>query len=398
MHNSHIDAENKLTLDADNKLNIYSLMGIMVGLPSPSGSEKDLQLNFGKNMTVQVEMKAPHLPAEWHMQSGIQLTWPHADTDWAYMLAEVQECFINIAREIAKRELLLIVTPEPEEVKKQIAATVNMNNVRFLECATNDTWARDHGAITMIDTDTPSLLDFTFNGWGLKFASELDNQITKHAVEAGALKGQYIDHLDFVLEGGSIESDGMGTLLTTSECLLSPQRNGRLNQVEIEEYLKSTFHLQKVLWLDHGYLAGDDTDSHIDTLARFCSTDTIAYVKCENKEDEHYEALLAMEKQLKTFRTLAGEPYRLLALPMADKIEEDGERLPATYANFLIMNDVILYPTYNQPANDKKAGEVLQQAFPNHQIIGIDCRALIKQHGSLHCVTMQYPLGVIKES
>ena len=284
-------------------------MGIMVGLPSPSGSEKDLQLNFGKNMTVQVEMRAPHLPAEWHMQSGIQLTWPHAGTDWAYMLAEVQECFINIAREIAKRELLLIVTPEPEEVKKQIAATVNMDNVRFLECATNDTWARDHGAITMIDTGTPSLLDFTFNGWGLKFASELDNQITKHAVEAGALKGQYIDHLDFVLEGGSIESDGMGTLLTTSECLLSPQRNGRLNQVEIEEYLKSTFHLQKVLWLDHGYLAGDDTDSHIDTLARFCSTDTIAYVKCENKEDEHYEALLAMEEQLKTFRTLAGEPY-----------------------------------------------------------------------------------------
>ena len=160
-------------------------MGIMVGLPSPSGSEKDLQLNFGKNMTVQVEMKAPHLPAEWHMQSGIQLTWPHADTDWAYMLAEVQECFINIAREIAKRELLLIVTPEPEEVKKQIAATVNMNNVRFLECATNDTWARDHGAITMIDTGTPSLLDFTFNGWGLKFASELDNLITGQAVKAG---------------------------------------------------------------------------------------------------------------------------------------------------------------------------------------------------------------------
>ena len=158
------------------------------------------------------------------------------------MLAEVQECFINIAREIAKRELLLIVTPEPEEVKKQIAATVNMDNVRFLECATNDTWARDHGAITMIDTGTPSLLDFTFNGWGLKFASELDNQITKQAVEAGALKGQYIDHLDFVLEGGSIESDGMGTLLTTSECLLSPQRNGRLNQVEIEEYAHFARH------------------------------------------------------------------------------------------------------------------------------------------------------------
>ena len=158
-------------------------MGIMVGLPSPSGSEKDLQLNFGKNMTVQVEMRAPHLPAEWHTQSGIQLTWPHAGTDWAYMLTEVQECFINIAREIAERELLLIVTPEPEAVREQIASSVNIDNVRFLECETNDTWARDHGAITMIDNGTPSLLDFTFNGWGLKFASDLDNRINRHAVE-----------------------------------------------------------------------------------------------------------------------------------------------------------------------------------------------------------------------
>lgn len=368
----------------------------MVGLPSPGGSEKDLQLNFGKNMTVQVELRAPHLLAEWHLQSGIQLTWPHAGTDWAYMLEEVQECFINIAREIAERELLLIVTPEPEAVEEQIAATVNMTNVRFLKCETNDTWARDHGAITMIDNGTPSLLDFKFNGWGLKFASDLDNRITRQAVEAGALKGTYVDRLGFVLEGGSIESDGMGTLLTTSECLLSPNRNGQLNRVEIEEYLMSTFHLQQVLWLDHGYLAGDDTDSHIDTLARFCSPNTIAYVKCEDKNDEHYEALRAMEEQLKTFRTLAGEPYRLLALPMADKVEEDNERLPATYANFLIMNDAILYPTYNQPANDRRAGEVLQEAFPNHQIVGIDCRALIRQHGSLHCVTMQYPQGVIK--
>ena len=160
-------------------------MVIMVGLPSPSGSEKDLQLNFGKNMTVQVEMRAPHLPAEWHTQSGIQLTWPHAGTDWAYMLTEVQECFINIAREIAERELLLIVTPEPEAVREQIASSVNIDNVRFLECETNDTWARDHGAITMIDNGTPSLLDFTFNGWGLKFASELDNLITGQAVKAG---------------------------------------------------------------------------------------------------------------------------------------------------------------------------------------------------------------------
>lgn len=335
------------------------------------------------------------LPAEWAPQSGIQLTWPHAGTDWAHMLTEVQACFATIAREIAQRELLLIVTPEPEEVKKQISATVNMQNVRFMECETNDTWARDHGAITMLDAEGASLLDFMFNGWGLKFASDKDNLITRQAVESGFLNGRYVNRLGFVLEGGSIESDGLGTLLTTSECLLSPNRNGQMGRDEIEEYLCSLFHLKQVLWLDHGYLAGDDTDSHVDTLARLCSPDTIAYVQCNDTQDEHYEALHQMEEQLKTFRTLDGTPYRLLALPMADKIEEEGERLPATYANFLIMNDAVLYPIYRQPENDQRAKEVLQAAFPHHEIVGVDCCALIKQHGSLHCVTMQYPVGII---
>lgn len=336
------------------------------------------------------------LPAEWAPQSGIQLTWPHAGTDWAHMLTEVQVCFAAIAREITQRELLLIVTPEPEEVKKQISATVNMQNVRFMECETNDTWARDHGAITMLDAEGASLLDFMFNGWGLKFASDKDNLITRQAVKFGFLNGRYVNRLGFVLEGGSIESDGLGTLLTTSECLLSPNRNGQMSRDEIEDYLCSVFHLKQVLWLDHGYLAGDDTDSHVDTLARLCSPDTIAYVQCTDTQDEHYEALHQMEEQLKTFRTLNGNPYRLLALPMVDKIEEEGERLPATYANFLIMNDAVLYPTYRQPENDQRAKEVLQEAFPEYEIVGIDCRTLIKQHGSLHCVTMQYPAGVLK--
>ena len=336
------------------------------------------------------------LPAEWAPQSGIQLTWPHAGTDWAHMLTEVQACFAAIEREIAQRELLLIVTPEPEEVKKQISATVNMQNVRFMECETNDTWARDHGAITMLDSEGTSFLDFMFNGWGLKFASDKDNLITRQAVESGFLNGRYVNRLGFVLEGGSIESDGLGTLLTTSECLLSPNRNGQMSRDEIEDYLCSVFHLKQVLWLDHGYLAGDDTDSHVDTLARLCSPDTIAYVQCTDTQDEHYEALHQMEEQLKTFRTLNGNPYRLLALPMVDKIEEEGERLPATYANFLIMNDAVLYPTYRQSENDQRAKEVLQEAFPEYEIVGIDCRTLIKQHGSLHCVTMQYPAGVLK--
>ena len=247
----------------------------------------------------------------------------------------------------------------------------------------------------MLDTNGPCLLDFTFNGWGLKFAADKDNLITRHLIQSGALHGEYLNRLGFVLEGGSIESDGMGTLLTTSRCLLSPNRNGQMNQAEIEEYLCSTFHLQRILWLNHGFLAGDDTDSHIDTLARFCSPDTIAYVQCTDPEDEHYDALHLMEEQLKTFRTLKDTPYRLLPLPMPNAVVIDGERLPATYANFLIMNEAVLYPTYGQPENDARAHEVLQTAFPKHEIIGIDCQVLIRQHGSLHCVTMQYPAGVI---
>lgn len=335
------------------------------------------------------------LPAEWTQQSGVQLTWPHAGTDWDYVLDEVRHCFLQIAEQIAARELLLVVTPEPEQVKRQLEHRVNMDNVRLVECASNDTWARDHGAITLNGVQGNQLLDFTFNGWGLKFAADKDNLITRQLVSKGALHGRYVNQLGFVLEGGSIESDGEGTLLTTSECLLSPNRNGAKSQKEIETYLMDTFHAQRVLWLDHGYLAGDDTDSHIDTLARFCSPDTIAYVQCSNPADEHYEALKRMEEQLKSFRTLSGKPYRLLPLPMAHSIVEDGERLPATYANFLIINGAVLYPTYGQPENDIRAAGVLKEAFPDREIIGIDCRVLIKQHGSLHCITMQYPTGVL---
>lgn len=371
-------------------------MGILVGLPKTGGSEKDLQLTFGLSMKEITEIRDTFLPEEWYPQSGVQLTWPHAETDWAYMLKEAQECFISIATEISKRELVLIITPDVNAVKIQIQNRVNMDNIRFFECKTNDTWARDHAAITMIDAKSPLLLDFSFNGWGMKFAANYDNQITRKAFKGGSFQGEYVNCLNYVLEGGSIESDGRGTLLTTSECLLSPNRNDTLNRVDIEAYLRSKFHLQRVLWLDYGFLAGDDTDSHIDTLVRLCPNDTIVYVQCTNDMDEHYDELRNMEKQLKTFRTIDNKPYRLLHLPMPDAIIEEGERLPATYANFLIINEAVLYPTYNQPENDKIAKYILAQAFPEREIVGIDCRALIKQHGSLHCVTMQYPRGVIK--
>ena len=336
-------------------------------------------------------------PAEWAPQRFVQLTWPHADTDWAYMLDEVQSCFKNIAREVAKRQQLLIVAPDVEDVRRQIADEVNMTNVTLVELPSNDTWARDHGGITIFEDGKPVILDFQFNGWGLKFASDKDNLITERLHCGGHLFGELRNCRNFVFEGGSIESDGCGTMLTTSECLLSPNRNGEWGKEDIEQYLREAFGLSQILWLDHGYLAGDDTDSHIDTLARLAPDNTILYVQCNDESDEHYEALQAMEQQLRTFTTPDGKPYRLLALPMAQAAyDEEGERLPATYANFLIMNDAVLYPTYGVPALDDEAARVIAEAFPGREVVGVDCQALIKQHGSLHCVTMQYPSNVIE--
>ncbi|MDD6357444.1 MAG: agmatine deiminase family protein [Bacteroidales bacterium] len=335
-------------------------------------------------------------PAEWHKQSGVQLTWPHIDTDWYDMLEEVENCFLQIAKEVAERETLLVVAPNIEAVRQKLSDfSVKMENVLLVEMHTNDTWARDHGGITVFVDGAPVVCDFQFNGWGLKFASNLDNMITSNLFEFGVFNAKYKNLLSFAFEGGSIESDGKGTLMTTSECLLSPNRNGGMFKEEIENFLKVHLGAQRVLWINNGYLAGDDTDSHVDTLARFCDECTIAYVKCDDRNDEHFEALQRMECDIKSFRMRNGEPYRLIELPMAECVlDEIDDRLPATYANFLIMNEVVLMPSYGS-AKDEVAKNQLQKAFPGREIISIDCRPLIRQHGSLHCVTMQYPEGVI---
>ena len=368
--------------------------------PGSPQSDLDLSLFLGGGHPDTALMHRTLAP-EWARQSGIQLTWPHADTDWAYMLPEVTECYLRLAFEIATRQPLLIVAPNVEQAKALIDERLPQratDNIRYFSCPTNDTWARDHGFLTVMSSTGPELLDFRFNGWGGKFEATLDNAINQRLVasEHPVLKGKYVDCLDFELEGGSIEVDGQGTLLTTSECLLNPNRNAQLDKAHKEALLKERLGVDRILWLDHGYLAGDDTDSHIDTLARLCPNNTIVHVHCTDSTDEHYAALQAMEQQLLTFTTIEGKPYRLIALPMADAIydAENGERLPATYANYLIMNEAVLYPTYAQPENDQKAAAALRQAFPDRDIIGVDCRALIRQHGSLHCVTMQYPRGV----
>lgn len=334
-------------------------------------------------------------PPEWYPQSAIQLTWPHPDTDWDYMLEEVTACYVNIAVEILKRQKLIVVCHNAETVKYELKEHKDLfPNLTLVELPTNDTWARDHSGISVINNGKKQVYDFTFNGWGLKFASNHDNQISRGLFKNGIFKSdvELINKKDFALEGGALESDGKGTLLTTSECLLSANRNSFMSKDEIEKYLKEVFGLNKILWLNHGYLSGDDTDSHIDTLARYCDEHTIVYVKCENKKDEHYEALAKMEEQLKTFTDYQGNPYKLISLPMAKAVyDEDNERLPATYANFLIMNDVVLLPFYNDQERDTEAKEKLEIAFPTREIIGIDCSSLIRQHGSLHCITMQYP-------
>ena len=316
------------------------------------------------------ETKKWRLPAEWESQSMVQLTWPHAKTDWAPMLEEITKTYEEMAAAIRKFEDLLIVG-EPN----------------------NDTWARDHGFITLIDDEGHvRLLDFCFNGWGQKFESELDNAINRRIYDEGKVKGEYVDCLDFVLEGGSIESDGKGTIFTTSCCLLAPHRNQPMTREEIETRLKQDLCAERVLWIDYGHLTGDDTDGHIDTLVRIAPNDTLLYIGCDDEADEQYEDLKKMEEQLKTFRTMEGEPYKLVKPPSPRAIyDEDGERLPATYANFLIINGAVLVPTYNQPDLDAEAMRLIGKVFPDREIVGIDCNSVIKQHGSLHCCTMQYP-------
>jgi agmatine deiminase len=317
------------------------------------------------------------LPAEWAPQSAIQLTFPHADSDWADLLDEVMPCFVEIAAAISRFQKVVVVCRDIVATQTLLQAA-NLDNIIFHALESNDTWARDHGGITVFDENGQAhILDFMFNGWGLKFAADKDNLITRQLHEKNVFHAS-IRYGGLVLEGGGIESDGAGTILTTTECLLSPNRNPHLSQTEVEMQLKTLFGAKRILWLNHGYLAGDDTDSHIDTLARLCSESVIAYVKCDDPSDEHYEALLAMEAELKGFVQADGTPYIL-----------------ATYANFLIINGAVLVPTYGLE-QDAAALSIVKSVFPDREIIGINCRVLIEQHGSLHCVTMQYPEGVVQ--
>ena len=359
------------------------------------------------------------LPAEWEPQSAIMLTWPHGGTDWKPYLRQITNTYLQLADIITRYEDLLVVTPILESTQRMLAEKLSegqMSRVHLYEMDTNDTWARDHGPISMVSRGRHNshvipihLLDFKFNGWGEKFDWKKDNAINLQLYYQGAFNAALENHQGFVLEGGSIESDGKGTLFTTSQCLLAPHRNQPFTRENIDSQLRNFFHVRNVVWLDHGNLVGDDTDGHIDTIVRVAPHDTLLYVGCDDEEDEQYEDFQALEKQLKGLFTWEGYPYRLLKLPMPDPIydegnclttnpESEGDRLPATYANFLILNKAVIYPTYNQPEKDEEARKQIQLAFPDREIIGVDSQTIIRQHGSIHCITMQLPEGALRDS
>lgn len=317
--------------------------------------------------------------AEFEPQSFVQIIFPHQNTDWHEYLDEARQTFVNIALAISRYEKCVVVCDDIEKTKQHFYTT---KNIEFIQYKTDDTWSRDCSAISILDNGQIKLLNFNFDGWGGKFNAQNDNKMSKSI--AKHYPYEMID-IDFTLEGGGVESNSEDLLLTTSRCMLS--RNKNFDKNDTTKFLKSTFGIKEVLYLDYGYLAGDDTDSHIDTLARFIDKKTIMYVTCKDKKDEHYNELKQMEKQLETFANKHN--LKLIPLPMPDAIYYDNERLPATYANFLMLNNAVLVPIYNVK-QDKEAIKIFQSSFLNKDIIPIDCSVLLRQHGSLHCVTMQF--------
>jgi len=336
-------------------------------------------------------------PAEWEPQSAVLIAWPHAGTDWAQRLGEVEETYIALVAAITRFQPVVICVADDDVqayARARLAsARVDMGRVRFVEVAYDDTWLRDSGPITLREADNGfRLLDFRFTGWGGKFDASHDDLLVKALHDSGLFINNVVQGIDFALEGGAIETDGAGSLLTTWQCLR--ERHPNASREQLSANLAQWLQQDRVLWLEHGYLEGDDTDAHIDTLARFASPDSIVYQSCDDPADSHYPHLQAMAAELAALRTRDGQPYRLFALPWPQPVVDGGRRLAASYANFLIINGAVLMPAYGDAADTQAAG-VLEKAFPDREIVAVPSRALIWQNGSLHCITMQLPQGVV---
>src|SRR3989339_957866 len=344
-------------------------------------------------------MPSFRLPAEWEPQDAVLLAWPHEHSDWAPMLNAIEPVIAHIVAVITRYERVVLIVPTGKETHvKQFLRIKNalLSRIVYVPMRTNDIWTRDYGPITVYSGKKPVMLDFSFNGWGRKHAANLDNRATHTMHAGGSFPGAHHKTAAMVLEGGSIDSNSAGTIMTTAQCLREKRRNPLLSQTAIEKKLKTFLGARSILWLNHGGLEGDDTDSHIDTLARFAPGNTILYVQCGNPRDVHYEGLQAMESELKLYTTSRGTRYCLAGLPLPDPcFGRKNQRCPATYANFLVINNAVLVPTYGQKRNDQIALARISMAFPKRKIIGINCLPVIEQGGSLHCLTMQLPAGVL---
>lgn len=332
---------------------------------------------------------------EWENQSAVLIAWPPCGGDFAPWLDGVEETYAAIAAAVSRRETVLIACPDQAHERRigDILANTGADRSRivFIRLPYDDIWVRDTAPLSRLNDGRVELLDFRFNGWGGKYESADDAALAARLVATGIFGQTPKVAVDLVLEGGSVETDGLGTVLTTSRCLLNPNRNPGYGRAEIEARLAETLGADRILWLDHGKVEGDDTDAHVDTLARFCSEHTIAYTACDDESDPHYSPLKAMERQLQDMKQRNGRPYALAPLPIPGPIrDEEGRRLPATYANFLIVNGAVLVPVYGDPA-DSVALERLARCFPDRATVPIHCTPLIRQYGSLHCMSMQFP-------
>ncbi|MEQ1529912.1 MAG: agmatine deiminase family protein [Methylococcales bacterium] len=334
-------------------------------------------------------------PAEWEKQSAVLIAWPHKTGDFSNRLEAVEQSYSVIADTISQYQKLLIVCRDDEHQKHIQGLLDSSKNIEFIQAAVNDIWVRDTVFLTVEKDSGLTHLNFKFNGWGEKYPHQNDNALNHKLLNCKPFKGAKHADIDFILEGGSVESDGIDTIMTTKQCLLNPNRNNGLSFKEIEEQLFEHLGAKRVFWLDQDNLSGDDTDAHIDTLARFCSPTTIAYTSCDDQDDPHYPSLKVMEQQLQDLRTQDGDVYHLVPLPLPKPIyDEDDQQLPANYSNFLIINHAVLVPAYGD-SMDAVALQRLAECFPQHEIIPVPCRPLVHQYGSLHCMTMQFPQGAV---
>ncbi|MDQ2068267.1 agmatine deiminase family protein [Natronospira bacteriovora] len=342
---------------------------------------------------------AYRLPAEWEPQSAVQLTWPHDQGDWEQNLGPARDCFTRIATVLSLHQTVLIIARDDEERKRISAelarAGADSRHCRFALAASDDSWARDHSPITVMENGRPHLLKFEFNGWGGRYRAEMDNALAWLLHEQGLFGHCPMTATGIVLEGGAIETDGHGHFLLRSSCIVDDKRNPGLDQAGMSDAFEEWLGARHIHWLDVGDLDGDDTDGHIDTLARFAPDGAILHQYCDDPQDSHFACLSAMADSLRGLRDHQGRERELIPLPLPRPIRDSsGRRMPGGYANFLVANEQVLVPTYNDPA-DEVAINRIARAYPDHQVRGIDCRALVRQGGSLHCVTMQYPAGVV---